>query len=216
MNQSNQAQAIHPNAPRKGEFYILRPDMRSGRGPGVKLENEDSVPFPIADSLPGEDAGLAALQETPRLRYDSRIGDMPNDLESGLKGYWLVSEPLKQLLQSIDPEGFAFAPCDFRLEDGSPAAPHYLCEVVRIIEAIDEGASKVKILTGYQHGKHYSLTGGGQLAFKADAIEDAHIFRTPYTSVAFCDRVLRDILIAQGFGKSPRTRGVWLIDAADY
>ncbi|QJD68024.1 DUF1629 domain-containing protein [Xanthomonas campestris pv. badrii] len=201
------------NKPRKGEFYILRSDVRGGgRGHGVEFENEDAVPFSIVDSLPGEDAGLAALKETPRLRYDSRIGDMPDDLDSGFKGYWLVSEPLKQLLEAVDPEGFAFALCDFRLEDGTPGAPHYLCEVVRIIDAIDEEASTVKVLTGYPNGKYYSVMGGAELAFRKDVVGPAHVFMTPYTANAFCDRFLRDTLIAQGFGKSPRTRGVWLID----
>ncbi|MBO9741256.1 DUF1629 domain-containing protein [Xanthomonas axonopodis pv. begoniae] len=201
------------NKPRKGEFYILRSDVRGGgRGHGVEFDNEDAVPFPIAYSRPGEDAGLAALKETPRLRHDSRIGDMPDDLDSGFKRYWLVSEPLKQVLEAADPEGFAFALCDFRLEDGTPGAPHYLCEVVRIIDAIDEEASTVKVLTGYRNGKHYSVAGGAELGFRKDVIGAAHIFRTPYTSDAFCDRFLRDTLITQGFGKSPRTRGVWLID----
>ncbi|MBV6845340.1 DUF1629 domain-containing protein [Xanthomonas campestris pv. paulliniae] len=201
------------NAPRKGEFYILRSDVRGGgRGHGVEFENEDAVPFSIAYSVPGEDAGLAALKETPRLRYDSRIGDMPSDMHDGFKDYSLVSEPLKLILEAADPEGFAFALCDFRLEDGTPGAPHYLCEVVRIIDAIDEEASTVKVLTGYPNGKYYSLRGGAELAFKKDVVGAAHIFRTPHTANAFCDRFLRDTLIAQGFGKSPRTRGVWLID----
>ncbi|WP_017169375.1 imm11 family protein [Xanthomonas phaseoli] len=186
------------NQPMKGEFYILRSDMGGGgRGPGLKLENPDAVPFSIADSLPGEDAGLAALKETPR-------------------DYWLVSEPLKQVLEAADPEGFVFALCDFRLEDGTPAAPHYLCEVVRIIDAIDEEASTVKVLTRYPNGKYYSLVGGAKLAFRKDVVGAAHIFRTPYTADAFCDRFLRDTLISHGFGKSPRKRGVRLIDAANY
>ncbi|MCC4605386.1 DUF1629 domain-containing protein [Xanthomonas campestris pv. badrii] len=213
MKQTEQTQTIHHNAPKKGEFYIIRSDVRGGgRGHGVEFENEDAVPFSIADSLPGEDAGLAALKETPRLRYDSRIGDMPNDMHSGFKSYWLVSEPLKQVLEAADPKGFAFALCDFRLEDGTPGAPHYLCEVVRIIDAIDEEASTVKILTGYRNGKHYSVAGGAEFGFRKDVVGAAHVFRTPYTSDAFCDRFLRDTLIAQGFGKSPKTRGVWLID----
>ncbi|MFA0923614.1 imm11 family protein [Xanthomonas fragariae] len=203
------------NVPRKGEIYILQPDMRGGgRGHGVEFENEKVVPFPAYLSSPPESGGLAALQETPRLRYDSRIGDMPNDLDSGFKDYWLVSGPLKQLFQSVDPEGFVFVRCAFLLEDGSEAPPHYLCEVVRILDAIDEAASTVKVLTGYPNGKYYSITGGANLAFRKEIIGSAHVFRTPYTADAFCDRVLRDTLIEHGFGKSPRTRGVRLIDAA--
>ncbi|WP_434991069.1 imm11 family protein, partial [Xanthomonas melonis] len=79
------------NKPKKGEFYLLRSDVRGGgRGHGVEFENEDAVPFSLADSLPGEDAGLASLKETPRLRYDSCIGDIPNDMHSGFKSYWLI------------------------------------------------------------------------------------------------------------------------------
>ncbi|WDJ96664.1 DUF1629 domain-containing protein [Xanthomonas campestris pv. incanae] len=217
MNEAKEARATLQNAPQKGAFYILRSDMGGGgRGHGVEFENEDAVPFPIADSLPGEDAGLAALKETPRLRYDSRIGDMPDDLDSGFKDYWLVSEPLKQVLEAADPEGFAFALCDFRLEDGTPGEPHYLCEVVRIIDAIDEETSTVTVLTGYPNGKYYSLVGGAKLAFRKDVVGTAHAFRTPYTADAFCDRFLRDTLISRGFGKSPKNRGVRLIDAANY
>ncbi|MCC4605892.1 imm11 family protein [Xanthomonas campestris] len=214
MKQAEQTQTIHHNAPKKGEFYILEPDMRGGRGPGVEFENEEAVPFPIYMSQPSERGGLAELKEAPRLRYDSRVGDMPNDLESGFKGYWLVSEPLKQVMQSMDPDGFAFVRCSFLLEDGTEAPPHYLCEVVRILDAIDEAASTVKVLTGYPNGKYYRLAGGANLAFKKEVIGAAHIFRTPYSSEAFCDRVFRDALIAHSFGKSPKTRGVWLTDAA--
>ncbi len=203
------------NKPKKGDFYILRPDMRGGgRGHGVKFENEKAVPFPVYLSEPSERGGLAELKGTPRLRYDSGIGDMPNDMHSGFKDYWLVSEPLKQVLQSVDPDGFAFVLCSFLLEDGSEAPPHYLCEVVRMLDAIDEAASKVKILTGYPNGKFYRVAGGASFAFKKELIGTAHVFRTPYTADAFCDRVLRDALIAHGFGKSPRTRGVWLLDAS--
>jgi len=215
MNETEKLQVTTQNKPKKGEFYILMPDMRSGgRGHGVEFENEKAVPFPAYLSEPSERGGLAELKETPRLRYDSRIGDMPNDMHSGFKDYWLVSEPLKQVLQSVDPDGFAFVRCSFLLEDGSEAPSHYLCEVVRMLDAIDEAASTVKVLTGYPNGKYYSLAGGANLAFKNDVIGDAHVFRTPYSSEAFCDRFFRDALIEHGFGKSPRTRGVWLIDAA--
>ncbi len=215
MNEIEESTMTTHHKPKKGEFYILEPDMRGGgRGNGVEFENEKNVPFPAHMSQPSERGGLAELKETPRLRYDSRIGDMPNDMHSGFKGYWLISEPLKQIFQSMDPAGFSFVKCSFLLEDGSEASPHYLCEVVRMLDAIDEAASKVKVLTGYPNGKYYRLAGGANLAFRKNIVGSAHIFRTPYSSEAFCDRLLRDTLIEHGFGRLPRTRGVWLTDAA--
>lgn len=207
------ASPVNPETkPRKGEFYILRPDMNGGRGPGLDFENEDAFPLPLYMSEPTERGGLASVTETPVLRYDSRVGDMPNDLESGFKCYWLVSDPLKKVLESVDPNGFAFVRSSLLLEDGTEAPPHYLCEVVRMLDAIDESASTVNVFTGYPNGKYYSVTGGAILAFNKEAIGSAHIFRTPHTADAFCDRVMRDTLLAHGFGKSPKTRGVRLFD----
>lgn len=201
---------MHGNSPALGQFYILRFDFRNGgRGHGVEVENDEDIPPPVGFSTPPESGGLASLRVTPRLRYDPRLGDMPKDLQSGVADYWLVSEPLKQLLQAVDPDGFAFVECDFHLEDGTQAPPHYFCEVTRVIDAIDLACSEVKVLTeGYPNGKYYSVSGGARLAFDTSVVGTAHVFMTPYTADVFCDRVLRDALIASGLGVGSATRGV--------
>lgn len=201
------------NAPRKGEFYILKRDGRGGgRGHGLVFENEDEVPF----AHPSFGPSLAALKVTPRLRYDPRVGDPPDDLQSGFQGYWLVSEPLKRVLESVDPEGFAFKPTVFTLADGSAAAPHYFCEVLRVLDALDEDASTLQIETGdYINGRFYN-TFAASLTFKREVVGDAHVFFTPYSGdEAYCTRKLRDALLEAGFGVPSDTRGVWLYDAAD-
>ncbi len=205
------------SGPKSGQFYILRADMRGGgRGQGVSVENEDDIPFPASLSVPPEVGGLANLKVKPRLRHERRLGDMPKDLQSGITDYWLVSEPLKRLLASVDPEGFAFVECEFSLEDGTTAAPHYFCEVTRVLDAVDLASSKVKVLTeGYRNGKYYSVAGGARLAFDLKVVGAAHVFVTPYTADVFCDRTLRDALLEGGFGIEPKTRGVRLIDASD-
>lgn len=205
------------NKPRKGEFYLLKPDVLSGgRGHGVVLDNARSVPLPVYLDSTSKTAGLASMKELPSLRYDNNVGDFPDDLESGFRGYWLVSQPLKDVFESVDRAGFSFLKCEFVLEDGSTAPPHYLCEVTRMLDAIDEAASTVNVLTeGYPRGKFYSTVGGARFAIKKDAVGEAHVFRTPYAADVFCDRVLHDALIQAGFARSPATRGVCLIDAAD-
>jgi len=120
-------------------------------------------------------------------------------------------------MEKGDAEGFAFAKCAFQLEDGSEGEPHYLCEVTRILDAIDEDASSVKILDGYQNGKYYSLSGGGKLSFKATEVAGIHVFMDIHSgSRIYCDRVLRDALIEHGFGTVTNPRGVWIEDAAGY
>lgn len=203
--------------PRKGEFYRLRPDMRGSQGHGVVFENEKNFPLPSHMSLDESGGGIKEFRDTPRLRQSKR-DQMVNDLDSSFRGYWLVSEPLKEVFESIDSKGFSFAKCELTLYDGSQAAPHYFCEVIREIDALDEETSTVKILTeGYPKGKHYSLVGGARLAFKKDMLGSAHVFRTPYNgALVICDRLFRDALIEHGFGKARESRGVWLSDAADY
>lgn len=208
-----------PRAPQKGEFYTLRPDLRGGGpGHGVVFENEKALRPPGRGMIRPPHGGFPPLREIPKLRYDSREGLMPSDMESGFSGYWLVSAALKEVFESVDAGGFAFQPCEFTLEDGSQGPDYFLCDVVRTLDALDEAASTLKILTeGYPAGKYYSLAGGARLAFIKEVVGSAHIFRTPYNSqLVICDRMLRDALIAGGFGKPPNSRGVWLEDAADY
>ncbi|MDA8454311.1 DUF1629 domain-containing protein [Acidovorax sp. GBBC 3334] len=207
------------NKPKAGEFYVISSDVRGGGpGHGVVFENEKGLRPAGQGIIRPRDGGFPPLGETPRLLYDKRQGRMPEDLQGGFSGYWLTSEPLKQLLESVDPDGFAFVPCEFVLEDGSQGPPYFLCDVVRTLDALDEAASTVKILTeGYSAGKHYSMAGGASLSFFKDVIGSAHVFRTPYNSrLVICDRVLRDALLDGGFGKAPNSRGVWLEDAAKY
>ncbi|HDS0949016.1 TPA: DUF1629 domain-containing protein [Stenotrophomonas maltophilia] len=204
-------------APTRGKFYLARPDTRSGgRGRGVVLDNKRDVPLARHLSLPAGSGGLSASVEIPRLRYDHLVGDMPQDLEGGFKGYWLVSMPLKRLLESMDPTGFLFRECVFTLEDGSAGEDHFLCEVVRTLDAIDESASNVRVLQeGYPNGKFYDIAGGASLAFREDVVAGSHVFRTPFTADVYCDRAMRDALIESGYGVEPATRGVWLTDAAE-
>ena len=97
------------NVSSAGEFYLLTPDTRGGgRGRGVVMENKREIPLASYLSLPPGNGGLSELKEIPRLRLDSSLGEMPRDLEGGFRGYWLVSEPLRCLLEAIDGAGFEF------------------------------------------------------------------------------------------------------------
>lgn len=195
-----------------GKFYVLDADYR-GSGPfhGVVFANLDRLLVGRALLLP-ERRGFPALRETPLLVHDPAKGTMPRDLESGLSGYWLVSARLKAAFERVDPTGFAFAPCDFRLADGTAGPEHFLCDVVREVDALDEAHSDLQILVDddYVNGKAYDLGGGVRLIFRQEAIGDAHVFHTPFAEYEFCDRVLRDEIVSGGF------TGVSLRDAASY
>lgn len=92
------------------------------------------------------------------------------------------------MFDSVDPEGFAFAACDFTLADGRLGPQFYFCNVVRTLDALDEKASRLKIEIGdFVNGKYYCRAGGACLVFKENVVGSAHIFRTPFSRY----RVLR-------------------------
>lgn len=207
------------NSPKRGEFFLLRPDTtRGGRGHGVVFANEDALLTPPRMIIRPREGGFPPLMEKPLLIHDAKQGDPPEDLEGGMSGYWLVSERLQRVLAAVDPDGFAFRECDYRLADGSAGSRYYLCEVVRVLDALDEHASKLFIDSSdeFPAGKFYDLTGGGSLAFRKDVVGQAHAFKTPYSGrLVFCDRFMRDAIWDAGIGGAAQSRGLWFEDAAD-
>lgn len=210
------------NKPKKGEFYILQPDMRRG-GPmhGVVIENIKTLLTPPRGILRPEVGGFPPLREAPRLVYDPKRGPPPEDLEGGMSGYWLVSERLRDVFVRTDPHAFEFVPCEFTPGSGNGfhGSKYYLCDVVRVLDALDEESSKLKIKISdeYVKGKFYSLVGGASLAFKKDVLKGAHVFRTPYSGThVFCDNFIRSSVEEAGIGLGDRSGGLWFSDVFDY
>jgi Protein of unknown function (DUF1629) len=194
----------------KGKFFVITASFwGGGKIPGLEIVNKNTLRLPGTYIIepPNGDPGL--YPERPHLVHVPKLGGMPRDLEQ-LGSMWIVSEALKRVFESVDPEGFAFAACDFTLADGTPGPPYYFCGVLRTIDALDEGASRLKIKIGeYVNGKYYSLAGGASLVFNENVVGSAHIFRTPFALEVFCDRVLHDAVIAAD------VKGVEFEDTAD-
>ncbi len=204
------------NAPKIGEFYLIFPDFDAPLHE-VAFINAGKLRPDGQGMIRPASGGFPPLDEVPLLQETSREHTL-SDFHVGFEGYWLVSESLKQILESVDPNGFEFANCEFRRFDGGIGPVHYLCDVTRTLDAIDDDASDVEVLKeGFSRGKFYNIAGGARLAFRKDVIGGAHIFRSPFDrSLVICDRVMRDALIEGGFGRFGDGRGMVLYDAADY
>jgi Protein of unknown function (DUF1629) len=198
------------NTFQKGKFFVITPSFwGGGKFPGLEIANEDRLRLPGTYIIEPPNGDPRQYPERPHLVHLPKLGGMPRDFEQ-LGSMWIVSEALKRVFESADPEGFAFAACDFTLADGAPGPQYYFCSVLRNLDALDEAASRLKIKIGeYVNGKYYSLAGGASLVFKGDAVGSAHIFRTPFALTVFCDRVLHDAVIAAD------VKGVKFEDAAD-
>jgi hypothetical protein len=170
------------------KFYVFGPDVTGGgRGHGLVFVNEDKLLSPPRIIVRPEEGGFPPLPEKPHIGYDPKIGDAPRDLEGGMSGYWFVSERLKQVFETIDPEGFAFAECDYTLPDGSRGPTHYLCDVLRVLDVLDEDRSRMKPPTIYPGGeKVYDFAGQPSLSFKEKAIGQGDTFRLLFRKSVDC------------------------------
>jgi hypothetical protein len=200
---------------RRGRFFRLTASFRgNGEMPGIEVANEAALVVRPGYTVEPPNGDPGQYAERPRLVHVPEIGGLPRDFEI-LAGIWIVSDALRQVFEAIDPQGFAFVPCDFILADGAPGSPYHFCNVVRWIDALDETASRVKIeyerdhQTG-EYARFFSIAGGASLAFDETIVGDAHVFRQPRLGVsAICDHVLADALRAAGL------EGIDLRDAAE-
>lgn len=200
----------------KGKFFVIQPGYWDDtQESGLEIVNGKKLRLPGSYIIEEPNGDPDQYPEKPHLIHVPDRGGMPRDFEN-IGGHWIVSEALKQVFESVDPMGFAFSPCDFTLSDGSTGPQYYLCGVLRLLDALDEGASRVKIEyeTDHQTGerlKFYSVSGGASLVFKTEFVGHAHIFRQAGLGVdAICDRVLADALAAAHLD------GVETCDAADF
>lgn len=199
----------------KGRFFLIDPSLRDdGQVSGLEFANEDALIHSGMNIVERPTGEPDQYPERPHLVHVPEKGGLPRDFEV-LAGIWVVSEALRQALLHVDPEAFAFVPCDFTLADGSPGPQYYLCNVLRALHALDEARSRVKIKLDHdpqtgQDVKLYSVLGGASLIFKADAVANAHIFRQERLGASpVCDRVMSDALVAA------KLNGVRLRDVAE-
>ncbi|MFD0321506.1 imm11 family protein [Lysobacter gummosus] len=90
------------SGPEQGRFYLI--DIAHpgrGKGHGVVIANLARLLTPPRGILRPRHGGFPHMSEVPQLVHDPERGDLPRDLEASLSGYWLVSERLKEVLQSV-------------------------------------------------------------------------------------------------------------------
>jgi hypothetical protein len=183
--------ASHAKAVRRPKgrtFYHMNVDVRAGK-PGFRLENANTVERYLHGWR--SDPYYSKLPERPRFLFDRKLGRPPRDLE-GYVGHWLVSDRMKAVLEEIDGDAFGFISCEVFLPDGAPGPHRWLCNAVRVLDALDEQDSELQIVedTGQ---KIYLLAGPTRLIFREDVVGSAHVFRMRFMEVTvICDQAMKD------------------------
>jgi hypothetical protein len=97
---------------------------------------------------------------------------------------------MKATIERVDPDGFAFLQCKVQLRDGSEGPVRWLCDIVRVLDAVDQENSDVEIRTADDASKYYRFS--GTIRFRSDVVGSAHIFRLEYLrSTWACDEEFR-------------------------
>ena len=189
--------------PKAKKFYCVGLDFRFHTAPGLEMEN---IGGRTLMSPPGE-RSFPPLSAPLRLLIDRSLGRAPADWEL-FHDFWLVSDRMKGVLEAVDREGVAFLKCESR-SLGRKAAPDYwLCDVIRVLDAIDEEKSQGEILEDGTESRRYSPMGRPSLVFKEEAVGSAHIFRPRFWGKIICDQTMKDAC------KSAGMRGIRFQDAA--
>lgn len=187
--------AVSPNARQKTKerkLYRMELDFRFRTNPGWQMENIAvlSGSSGLLLSPPGERC-FPSFSEPPRLLIDKSLGRPPVDWER-FHDFWLVSDRMKDILEATDREGVAFVRCETRSRGGSAAPVYWLCDIVRVLDVIDEEKSCVRILDDGTAFRRYDLLASSRFVFREEAIGSAHIFWPRFLPRIICDQAMRD------------------------
>ncbi|MBR0814882.1 DUF1629 domain-containing protein [Bradyrhizobium diazoefficiens] len=189
-------------------FYVVGL-ARFQTAPGWEMENLAVLAGGRQVLIPPPGRGFVPYPETPRLVIDKSLGRAPADWEL-FHDYRLVSDRMKSLLEELDLEGVRFVRCETRYRDGRAAPTYWLCDVVRVLDAVDEAKSVLEIEYPTPGRKVYNLRGRSSLVFKEDSVGAAHIFRLLFYPTIVCDQVAKDACKEAGM------KGIGFTDATKY
>jgi hypothetical protein len=189
-------------------FRVTR--TSSARGSGFELLN-GSAPFRDMDettfSAPPGRRGFMKYSEISVFLADERLGPIHQDFQV-MADFFLISERMKGVIEPFDGDAFAFLPCEVRMRDGGNGPTYRLCDIICVLDALDEKQSEVSAVTADDGTKIYNLLGQTKLIFKESAIGNRHMFRMMFSEdKIICDdssKLLARTRILQGCDLSTR------------
>ncbi|WP_249125265.1 imm11 family protein [Bradyrhizobium manausense] len=115
---------------------------------------------------------------------------------------------MKGVLETVDRDGVAFLRCETRSVGRKPAPDYWLCDVIRMLDAIDEEKTRGEILYDGTEFRQYDGMARPSFVFKEEVVGSAHIFRPRFWGDIICDQTVKDAC------KTAGVRGIRFRDAA--
>lgn len=179
---------------RKRKLYMVT-KRSSGGVFGYELSNNQTLfsGGPCIFLPPPGNRGFRNYPEMPVFIAGGKRGQRTGRDFEQYSVYWFISDRMKAVLERVDPGAFAFLKCRVQLPNGMDGPTRWLCDVVRVLDALDEEkSSKIGIGTADNGRKVYLISWGVPLIFKDDVVGPHHIFRMMYFEpIVICDEEMR-------------------------
>ncbi len=174
-------------------IYYTLSSNRAKNPSGLMLDNESdliSAECPVYGIRDASKRGIPSLNKVPRFRYIKREGRLPQDIED-FRGILLVSEKAKCLFERVDSDAFEFKFCEIVNHNNIKMDKYWLCDVIRVLDALDELQSDA-VIESIGGRKRYDLLRSRHLVFKKEIVGRSHIFRMDHRwTTVICDSAFR-------------------------
>ena len=181
-------------SPNKQLFYLVH-DRGRETASGSKFLNRNEVcagsgsefVTPVSPS----ERGFRPYTVRPRVLISKRLGRRVPDFETW-NSYWFISDAGKRLLDAVCPGDVTYLPVDVEVDPGVEPMIYWLCDVVTIIDAINEARSERLMTSNILGTKYHTLTYSSTV-FDEDAVGNHNLFRLTTSPLQLvCTQRFRD------------------------
>lgn len=171
-------------------FYFVEGDYKINIGIRTINDSDILLGGQVAFVANPRRRGFPDLSGRPIFQCINRKSRLRRDFEP-YAGWWITSDRLKAVLESVDIQACSFLNCDLQSTDGLSVSSIWLCDIIRTIDAFDETASDIDIAYRDDGRKRYDRI-GRSITLRQDIDPDAHIFRPVFaSSYAICDNIFK-------------------------
>ena len=120
------------------------------------------------------------MDNTPKIKFDRKVVTRKlRDAYVVHTSMWMVNDRLRELLESIDPEAFVFAPVEMDYSNfDEPGPKFWLCDMVRFLDCVDESQSDVVYADNVPFKYYLKIK---SMVVDEEKVGNAHAFRLKYS-----------------------------------
>ncbi len=202
-NQSGNSSSKKQNKnSKKPVFYKLYNNYMQTKVAGIKLLNGEDLfqgtTYKVLAPPSRKIRGFREYPVTPLFLISPKIGRRLNDIEF-YGSYWIVSDRAMRIFMDLSKLDFAFMPINSKFDINSTLDKYWLCDVISVLDAVDEKNSIVNTTLGDSGERVHNVTPNTILKFYESVVEPHRVFRLETNcSVIICDETFKNTVTNAG------------------